>query len=91
MNTESRVTEIRQAMLDCLSDLEDSYHQTQVWAHIHYARDIQTLWYLRPDVMTLLANVRGESVAQQKLLHITALFSGLLPAAQKPRPSRLRG
>lgn len=87
---ESRIKDIRQAMLDCLAGLNQSHQLARVWARVLYAPDIQALWYLRSDMMTLLAHLMGESVAHARLATITLMFSGLLPAAQMARPSRLR-
>ncbi len=88
-NPESRVKDIRQAMLDSLSGLSESHQLARVWARVLYAPDIQALWYLRSDMMTLLAGLLGESVAHARIKTITRMFTGLLPAAQMARPSRL--
>lgn len=88
---EARIKVIRQAMMDCLNGLSERHSVARVWARILYAPDAQSLWYLRGDLMTLLAEVRGESAAKAHIASITTLFEGLLPAAQKSRPSRLRG
>ncbi|WP_157979279.1 hypothetical protein [Rhodoferax ferrireducens] len=87
---ESRIKDIRQAMLDSLSGLSESHQLARVWARVLYAPDIQALWYLRSDMMTLLAGLLGESVAHARLAVITLMFTGLLPAAQMARPRRLR-
>lgn len=85
----SRIGDIRQAMLDSLDGVAVSHQLTKVSARILYAPDVQSLWYLRGDVMTLLAEALGESVATTRVAIVTAKFSGLLPAAQKSRPTRL--
>ena len=82
--------EIRQAMLDCLAGLDESQQAVRVWARVLYAADIQALWYLRADVMTLLAGLLGEATAHARIMTISAMFTGLLPAAQRSRPNRLR-
>jgi hypothetical protein len=87
---EIRIKDIRQAMLDNLAGLGESHQIARIWARVLYAPDIQALWYLRADVMTLLAGLLGESAAHSRLATITPMFNGLLPAAQKSRPSRLR-
>ena len=86
---ESRIKHIRQAMLDSLCGLGESHQHARVWARVLYAPDLQALWYLRSDVMTLLSHLLGESVAHARLANITFLFNGLLPAAQKSRPTPL--
>lgn len=90
LSPESRIKEIRQAMLDSLVGLSESHQLTRVWARVLYAPDIQALWYLRTEMMILLASLLGESAAKTQLLTITDMFIGLLPSAQKSRPSRLR-
>ena len=89
VSAKSRVAAIRQAMLDQLADLAPSHALSKMRTRIPYAPDIQALWYLRADMMTLLAESLGESVATQRMATITTLFDGLLPAAQKSRPNRL--
>jgi hypothetical protein len=86
---ESRIEDIRQAMLDCLADVARSHEQVQAWARVLYAPDIQALWYLRSDLMLLLASPHGESAAMGRLVTITDMFKGLLPPAQLSR-HRLR-
>ena len=89
VSAKDRIAAIRQAMLDQLADLPSSHALSKMRTRIPYSPDIQALWYLRADMMTLLAAALGESVATQRLTAITALFDGLLPAAQKSRPNRL--
>jgi len=84
-----RLQDIRQAMLDCLRLLNDSERTSHTLTRVMRAPDLQALWYLRADVMTLLASLVGESQASARLRPITNMFVGLLPAAQKARPSRL--
>lgn len=87
---ETRIQEIRRAMLDCIEGVdEESYEGTRVLAQVLYAADIQSLWYIRPDVMSLAASLRGEAAAHTRLASISDMFIGLLPAAQKSRPNRL--
>lgn len=81
-----RLQAVRQAMLNSLALAPPSTAQAGLWGRVLYAQDIQTLWYLRSDVMTLLAQPLGESAARAQLATITPLFEGLLPAAQKARP-----
>jgi hypothetical protein len=83
-----RVQEVRQAMLDCFQGVPPGPEQARIWGRVLYASDIQALWYLRSDMMTLLAHPLGETEAQNRLTQVTALFVGLLPAAQKARVTR---
>ena len=75
-------------MLDCFQGIPPSDDQAILSRRVLYAPDIQSLWYLRSDIFTLLAHVLGENEAHARLVKITALFAGLLPAAQKPRISQ---
>ena len=45
------------------------------------AGDVERLWYLRVDLMTVLASAFGEAVAHGKLREINALFQELLPGS----------
>ncbi len=89
VSAKTRIVAIRQAMMDNLADLPTTPPLAKMRARILYAPDIQALWYLRADIMTLLAEKLGEAKATQRLAIITPLFDGLLPAAQKSRRSRL--
>lgn len=86
--SETQVQKIRQAMLDCFQGVPPGLEQALIWRRVLYAPDLQSLWYLRTDVMTLLAHPLGEIEAQARLSSVTCLFSGLLPAAQKARAKR---
>lgn len=88
---EVSLKEIRQAMLDCLTGLPEGDLLARVWIRVLYAPDLQALWYLRTDVMTLMCNRLGESLARERITPVTAMFKGLLPAAQTSRTSRLHG
>jgi hypothetical protein len=87
---EDGTEDIREAMLDALGD-QGSRHFPHVTRRIRYASDIQSLWYLRGDLMGCLASMHGESVARQKIASITAQFQGLLPGGLTSRPSPLVG
>ena len=58
--------------------------------HMAYAKDVQTLWYLRADLMGVLASHGGETLARAKLDRITLQFKGLLPKGLIARSSPLR-
>lgn len=77
-------------MLDCMSAaLNRQLLRPPLWGKVLYAADIQALWYLRSDLMILLAGQWGESDAREKLAAITEMFRGLVPAGQISRPGRL--
>lgn len=92
---EIRVEEIRSEMLAIMSELPDqpsarSAPWTRVWAKVSRAANIQTLWYLRIDLMALLSAHCGENVARDKLAAITKMFRGVLPPGQMAKPDRFR-
>lgn len=92
---EIRVEEIRSEMLAIMSELPDqqgtrSGPWTRVWAMVSRASNIQTLWYLRIDLMALLSAHCGENVARDKLAAITKRFRGVLPSGQMSNPDRFR-
>ena len=87
---ESCVQDIREKMLDSLRDLTSTHVLYFVVGRVRCAPNIQALWYLRSDVMTLLAWQHGESAAREQLRVITEMFRGLLPAGMGSRPSPLR-
>lgn len=87
---QNNIQDIRQAMLDCIRTASNGDESALVSAQVLYAADIQSLWYLRSDVMTLLASLQDEATAHARLAPISEMFDGLLPAAQKCRPNRLR-
>lgn len=92
---EIRVEEIRSEMLAIMSELPDqqgtrSGPWARVWAMVSRASNIQTLWYLRIDLMALLSAHCGENVARDKLAAITKRFRGVLPSGQMSNPDRFR-
>lgn len=82
--------EIRNAMLALIGDAQDKQSQ-QLTRRIRYANEIQALWYLRGDLMAVLAGRHGEAAARQKLQPVTDMFQDLLPRGLRSRPSPLSG
>ena len=88
---ESKVEHIREEMLDCMAlTLGDSAMRPAVWTRVQYADDIQSLWFLRSDVMHMLSEHCGETTAANKVHNLTALFRGLIPSAQFASARRRR-
>lgn len=87
---EDGTEDIRESMLVALGDA-GTRHFPQVTRRIRYASDIQSLWYLRGDLMAALASMHGEKIARQRIASITAQFQGLLPGGMTSRPSPLVG
>jgi hypothetical protein len=85
---ESGTEDIREAML-ALVDESAARNFPHVLRRIRYARDIQALWYLRGDLVAVLAARHGEIAAQERVQRITRMFRGLVPGSLQSRPSRL--
>lgn len=81
-DAEQKLENIREEMLECMARFLDGKSvRPAVWGKVLYAKDIQTLWYLRSDVMHMLSQHCGETAASSAIEPITAMFSGLIPAA----------
>ena len=79
----AQMEHIREAMLACMAvPLKDKAVRPPVWTRVLEADDIQSLWYLRSDVMHLLGAHCGETLAARELKALTELFRGHLPTAQ---------
>ena len=86
---EESVEDIREAMLALMGN--DAPRQfPQVTRRLRYAADIQALWYLRGDLMAVLATLHGEAEARRRIAGITEMFDGLLPGSLYSRPSPLQ-
>lgn len=72
------VESVRGAMLRAL-DTHGGADHFQLDVKICDARDITTLWYLRPELMHAIAAVEGEAAAGRCIAGITALFQGYQP------------
>jgi len=88
LSVQRSIEQVRQAMLDAMSfgGLDERHHM--VVRRIFFAQDIQTLWYARSDIMTILAEEVGETQARETLGRLSRLFDHLLPEARAHRPSR---
>jgi hypothetical protein len=85
---ESAEDDIRDSMLSLLGP-SGAKEFPQVARRIRYAEDLQSLWYLRGDLMAAVAATRGESSARALVASVTAQFQGLLPRGLNSRPSPL--
>ena len=82
--------QLRAAMLACLEKADVNNHAPALQRRVAYAKDVQTLWYLRADLMGVLASHCGETTARAQLDCITLQFKGLLPKGLIARSSPLR-
>lgn len=76
----NRTEDIRQLMLHELGEYGERKFPAVI-RRVRYAPDVQGLWYARSDVMAILANTYGETVARQKVAEISTRFKGLLPSS----------
>jgi len=88
LSAQRQIEQVRQAMLDSMSfgGFDERHHM--VVRRIYFAQDIQTLWYARSDIMTVLAEEVGETEAKETLRRLSRLFDRLLPEAKAHRRSR---
>jgi hypothetical protein len=89
LRVESGIEDIREAMLECLRGVTPSDELAMAVGRLRCAPHVRALWYLRSDVMTLLADRDGEGLARRRIAQITAMFHGLLPPGHSSRPSPL--
>lgn len=85
---EYSIEDIRQAMLGMMTDMQDAQFP-QLVRRIRYASDVQALWFLRGDLMAVLAGSYGEVAAREKLELVSSMFEDLLPDGLRSRPSPL--
>lgn len=74
----ARTEVIRELMLQELGEYGEKKFPA-VARRVRFAPDVQGLWYARSDVMAILANTHGETVAREKIAKISGRFNGLLP------------
>jgi hypothetical protein len=85
---EDRTEDIRVFILTELGEFaEDNY--PKLVRNVTYAQDAQGLWYMRGELMAVLADMHGEAIAREKIERITDKFRGLLPRGLSSRPSTL--
>ena len=82
--------DIREAMLS-LAAMDNDERALAVTRRIRYAADLEALWYIRGELMGLLARMHGEAVAREMLEDLSVLFTDLLPRGLRSRPSPLSG
>ncbi len=85
---EVSIEDIRDAMLALLAGSEDE-RVRNVKRRIRYASDIQALWFLRGDLMAVLAAGHGETAAREMVETVSEMFQELLPQGLRSRPSPL--
>lgn len=90
LDVDGRIEDVRAAMLQSISPhIAPEAGVPRLWSNIARASDIQTLWYLRNDLLALLAENVGEPKARESLTQITEMFRGVVPEAQMPRARKI--
>ncbi|GAC1542822.1 MAG: hypothetical protein NVS2B4_21500 [Ramlibacter sp.] len=83
----ARLEKIRAEMLAALqAGSENSFDLLA--DRIRFATDLESLWYLRSDLLTAVTQGAGAAAAQQALQGITSRFIGVLPVARSARTRR---
>lgn len=73
----------RKAMLDSMQTVAGPQAtRAPLWRAISGAKDGQSLWYLRSDLMAYLSAHKGEPFAKEQLSGLTKNFRGQIPSAQ---------
>jgi hypothetical protein len=85
---EDIVEEIRSRMA-AMASVDPSETGRGLVRRIRYAPDIHALWFIRIELMALLAHTHGEAVARERLERLGILFARLLPEGLRSRPSPL--
>ena len=84
----SALENVREVMLT-LAESEDSERGAALVRRIRYAMDLQALWFMRGELMALLARSHGEVAARRHVDELSAQFQNLLPSGLRSRPSPL--
>jgi hypothetical protein len=79
---------IREAMYQAI-DAHCSVARPWLEKKIVLARDLDALWYLRPDLMQAIAECKDQALARQAMVAITRLFKGYQKPAHVSRFSEL--
>jgi len=82
--SERTVQRIRESMLALLQSHQgERFHR--VAQRVRYADELESLWYLRQDMLAALSDVHGERGARQHMAAVTRMFRGALPQSMAPR------
>lgn len=80
--------DVRASMLELAASCPRE-HSEKLAFRIRYAPEVQTLWFMRSELMAVLARTYGEAVAREKVVGLGVEFSGLLPRSLQSRHSFL--
>lgn len=82
------IEDIRTRMTEMLASYEDERAAT-VRRRIRYADSVESLWFLRGELMAVLSRSRGEAMALEMIASVSDMFDDLLPEGLRSRPSPL--
>ena len=82
-----RTEQVRQKMLDMVES-DGSERAEKLARRIRYA-DLEALWFMRGELMGLLARSHGEVAARERLEGLSHFFEDMLPSGLRSRPSPL--
>lgn len=84
------IEDIRQRMLDLVpAENEGDERAAVVARRIRYADQVESLWFMRGELMAVLARTRGEAAALELISSVSDMFDDLLPEGLRSRPSPL--
>ncbi|TFZ08269.1 hypothetical protein [Ramlibacter humi] len=84
------IEDIRQRMLQLVPPDTDGDERTAVVARrLRYADQVESLWFMRGELMAVLARTRGEAAALEAISGVSDMFDNLLPEGLRSRPSPL--
>lgn len=82
------IEDIRHRMLDLLA-AEECERATIARRRIRYADSVESLWFMRGELVAVLARTRGEAAALETISLVSEMFDDLLPEGLRSRPSPL--
>lgn len=82
------IEDIRRRMIELL-DSEDDERAGIVRRRVRYADQVESLWFMRGELMAVLARSRGEAAALELVSSVSDMFDDLLPEGLRSRPSPL--
>lgn len=83
-STDRQTTRIREAMLSLLQ-VHGGHPAQRLAQRVRFADDLEALWYLRQDLLSVLSELDGELAARSQMKKINGLFKGGLPHTMGPR------
>lgn len=76
------------SMMLMLLESREGERVSRTRQRVWFAQDMESLWYLRQDVVLALGEFEGDEMARQMTTTIDGAFQGCLPSAMAPRPHR---